>query len=843
MSRTSNPQIEPSIISRDNINLQTVTDNLNQDIRYRQIQQIQDPRQKLEALKIYKQLRETENDISDLKKQISTDKNINPFAFDKSTALSIENQVSKTLGSTPEILTPIVNGIDSRTQTLNFTPTTISDSGSAPVVNGELDLSQINYLPNVLDSYQNSTYKITLYMTEENFDNKDHSELKKVILAESGVTVGINIKNVEIENFVDHKAHGVSSTALGFKIELLEVNNCKLLDILWMSAKTLGIKNYTTCQYWLKVEFIAYDLLGLPKRRITDQGSGEWIWPIQFVDLKFHLEASGGTYNIEAKPYGEYYRTHTDVLQTKSDLNSVVVTLKDAVKALEKNLNNNELDLNLEDKDYIQYVYKLEIDEPWASAKLTVVNPDQQPDKNKNFKVEDTGKVRIQFASKTQLRRIIESLIANTELGQQLINRTKDAESGKNPKPDDIASKLFKIETSERNIGFSWYYNDYRKEIKIRIVPYSKYNIVTTSQQSELIGDKNFQETRLKKILANNLLKKRYDYIFTGKNTEIINMNLEFNMAWKASLPFYEGGTGTQWNQTTAKFNEVAYNIRDSLKFLKSKIEEKKEDLRKIQDTINKTNDQLDVLYRRNDDNEGLVINSIATKLSKLQNEFEDNKKILESREQLLSERVRQLSENRQRLQNIDNTTNQNNISKLSNSNLIYGEELEIVNPSAFMDIPLPIDFKQDTDQKDRNYKEGFEARTTRGRSLFASLYDQAINGTDLMSIDLEITGDPYWLGTPYLSWQKKLFENNEFTYYDNNDLPIYSATQHMALINIGMPEQVDITTGLVKIKNSEVLSGIYLVYKVTHKFNNGTFTQTLELQRDINTNITGIKR
>jgi hypothetical protein len=36
-----------------------------------------------------------------------------------------------------------------------------------------------------------------------------------------------------------------------------------------MSAKTLGIKNYTTCQYWLKVEFIGYDLEGLPKKRIT----------------------------------------------------------------------------------------------------------------------------------------------------------------------------------------------------------------------------------------------------------------------------------------------------------------------------------------------------------------------------------------------------------------------------------------------------------------------------------------------------------------------------------------------------------------------------------------------
>jgi hypothetical protein len=60
--------------------------------------------------------------------------------------------------------------------------------------------------------------------------------------------------------------------ALGFRIELLEVNNCKFLDILWMSAKTLGIKNYITCQYWLKVEFIGYDLEGLPKKRITDQG-------------------------------------------------------------------------------------------------------------------------------------------------------------------------------------------------------------------------------------------------------------------------------------------------------------------------------------------------------------------------------------------------------------------------------------------------------------------------------------------------------------------------------------------------------------------------------------------
>lgn len=110
------------------------------------------------------------------------------------------------------------------------------------------------------------------------------------------------------------------------------------------------------------------------------------------------------------------------------------------------------------------------------------------------------------------------------------------------------------------------------------------------------------------------------------------------------------------------------------------------------------------------------------------------------------------------------------------------------------------------------------------------------INGAsaDLVSVNLEILGDPYWLVDSgfanYFSTENAAsnqITNDGTANYEGGDVYIY--------LSFRTPADVNTSTGLYDFSNLETespFSGIYKVTKVTNTFNNGTFTQELRCLR-----------
>ena len=62
-----------------------------------------------------------------------------------------------------------------------------------------------------------------------------------------------------------------------------------------------------------------------------------------------------------------------------------------------------------------------------------------------------------------------------------------------------------------------------------------------------------------------------------------------------------------------------------------------------------------------------------------------------------------------------------------------------------------------------------------------------------------------------------------------------------MILFQTLYPEEVDPESGFIPPagqRRDEILTGIYRIYKIEHRFDNGQFTQRLHMQRDVLTDL-----
>ena len=110
-------------------------------------------------------------------------------------------------------------------------------------------------------------------------------------------------------------------------------------------------------------------------------------------------------------------------------------------------------------------------------------------------------------------------------------------------------------------------------------------------------------------------------------------------------------------------------------------------------------------------------------------------------------------------------------------------------------------------------------------------------NTTDLLNIDIEIKGDPFWLGLSNLSKRYRQTAAKgiiKFAAYDKGS--------NMFWLNINTPNEPNEITGEMSFEDVPSISGIYVVDKVISSFRGGMFTQSLSARRDTGTNYRLVK-
>lgn len=385
---------------------------------------------------------------------------------------------------------------------------------------------------NELDFYDVSTYHIKLYAAK--FQNKTLDSVKPDsdarIIAESGVTA-IGIEDLEFETFWGFQAGTYTSFATTFTFTLKEPLGATMLDQIKVLADELGIENFIKMPFFLEIGF-----------RGRNRETGDTISPnlmpvkrfaIHIIDMKLEVDKGGTIYTCKAVRAHDY--AHSIIIGTTNQTIVLdVVDLQDAITKLQDNLNGT--DAKGKEKtgvkgqgknDQFRDKWTINIDPEIAAKGAFVDNPEKQKSSGNNPYLEwDNTKTAIHIPAKSEMGNVIDLLMLNT---RWLKDSIKDNEK----------TKIHKIKSTVKIIGYDHIRNDYVRDITLDIVPVLNRPAVHEAKASE--------ETALPSDFigelqgGNGTVAKSYNYIFTGKNYHVINFEFKLNLAWFTMLPRKSG--------------------------------------------------------------------------------------------------------------------------------------------------------------------------------------------------------------------------------------------------------------------------------------------------------------
>jgi len=334
------------------------------------------------------------------------------------------------------------------------------------------------------------------------------------------------------------------ATKISFKV--IEPYSMALFFLtLQLGAKASGYDNYREAPFLLMIEFIGYNDRGTP---IVNPTLTRYI-PIKFIRSKMKVTGAGTTYDCEAIPYNEILfrdeiaaikKDHTlrgsnvkelltgkgpeslaSVLkkQFQEDVSDKIMDVSDQIEIhFPKNFadtGDSENDISKSDvfKDFTDggSVKFPNQDEVYNSIGQIYNNKQIKLDKDRNFHFEPNMKIQ---------EVITEVILRSDYITKQLTN-SKVLHDAKG------MIKWFRVEANIFDGPFSKKLNRQTRKMVYRVIPYMVH-------LSKLIPPNVIPPgyAEIKKTVL-----RVYDYIYTGKNTEILNLELDFNVSFFSELP------------------------------------------------------------------------------------------------------------------------------------------------------------------------------------------------------------------------------------------------------------------------------------------------------------------
>jgi hypothetical protein len=366
------------------------------------------------------------------------------------------------------------------------------------------------------------------------------------------------------------------------------------LQSMQVAAIKAGYVNYLDSPFLLKLDVIGFDEDGTIKKSIKPK-----YFILKLKKVTFNVDESGSNYNVEAYPYNHQGfadtvdTAWTDIniqgtgdfrgeaaFNNDADRNTVKDVLATGAKSLVKLLNDNEQKLVQEGKYKIPDVYEIHFPEvaskryteqtaddvaddagatadPNGKGKQTVGGSDVQTTTNKNignnaiaksgfgfgigkggnfpFKDdkevadEKTGRIKrgamevhegnrsFHFTQAQKLTDIITQVIMSSTFAKQATQKSTKA---------DGMIDWFKIDVQVEFLEYDDLIGDYAKKFIYRVVPFKVHSSIFGNPNSIPVGITEIEKT----------IVKRYDYIYTGLNTEVLNFEI------KIDYLFYTGG-------------------------------------------------------------------------------------------------------------------------------------------------------------------------------------------------------------------------------------------------------------------------------------------------------------
>ena len=754
---------------------------------------------------------------------------------------------------------------------------------------------------NLLNDYYSPTYHFRLFIAGDADPIKQANDpksiadfisalsdkhIEQITIAESGVT-GFTIKDVEIETV--NTVNGLTSEqmALRMTITIVEPLGISFLDGFFGAAKALKIKNYAQTHYYLELTFTGYNEDGTPTGRpikFPYANGGRWIWSFKPQKIETKINEGGGTYTLTCvTPQGEAAVMTNETKKLTQGPQTLTVsgeTLGQLFNDYAEKLTKTWNDAYSKNNKKLR-TYKIEVLEvPWGPHKGVNISTfhtlSTTPDKNsKKMLALDGKKLTAQVPVGKAVNDFIRDAIASTEEGQALIKdltvQGNTSQTGTTVNDRNmLQATAFSIEVDPEKVGYDDITGNYIYDITIFVVPKPTppNAVIMNTVQVEKARDPTVQRQMINSVVNAGLLRKKYEYIFTGKNTEVIEFNIDLNLPWQAMLPKLAGAR--------LGYNNEALNDRLNELNIKGDTVQSEPDQqvapRPISSTIGPAVTRVDP--GPNDVAKPPLTPAALHEAGRQQfwgwlgNPFGIGKaKDTRDPWQIAGLTMPKYTQDPWQLAGLTMPTyvqdpwqlvgletpdvRPSNIEPVkyseANNNIYVEDLLDRVNQDdkfKLGDLPIPISFWQGYHIPEELAAKGFIGQWGRDQSLvgaiFAQMYDITPTGSFQKLDPLVIRGDPFWLGQSNLERQLRLRKHLEI--YDPLEPPDHATHNKVIYLYFRYPLQIGSDTFQPILKPSESFNGLYEILTTKHSFNDGVYKTELRGKRLVLFNVEAAK-
>lgn len=709
-------------------------------------------------------------------------------------------------------------------------------SNSAPSMSDKVSLA---FQPNILDNYDTYTYhwKLFITSTEDARAGTVLDSSKQTIIAESGVS-DLTIDKIEFDAVACLSVEAGTGTQTTLKFQIVEPSGAGLLDKIYYESVSLGIGSWVVMPVFLQLEFRGRNPTtaeSIPGGSPGPLSGLKWVWPLKLTRVKANVTNVGTRYDFEAIKYGEVTQSNSYFSIQHNVVLTGLTTFGSAMAALKKKLAEDQDTQKINNRETVD-VYNIIVDPELEGVPLLTRNVDTS-----------RGSDYIQFDKKvasynagTSIDKIVDSLLGSSSAFQEKIQSSATSTSQPKAANDAPAMKqLWRIITEAKPIKFDNIAQLDAIEHTIYIV---KYQLGTVDASSSQTGGTPETIPASKKRIATyskkRILRKKYNYIFTGLNDQIINFDLNMNFAFASANSRISGlyydtaidDTGVSKQDRIEAEKNAALMVTETMKWVNSaqpnqnvsaKIFEAQESLKNISNLGKVTTD----------------------KFTNLLNKFKPGDRVLFAQD-LISQQTNNLPTAALQATSLATpiTSNLKFVSDINVSSSTEQEAVAIAQSNKKGKL-RPVAFR--TGPFENNLAYGIDPASTAARSRTSSIFSTALytdGDANLVKIKITIKGDPYWLfprsldpSTTVLPYKSNMSSEEAIRlikngHIDNPDSVNLYGTDNFIIIRFRTPKTFNATTGVIEpFTDVEMFSGVYKITRVASKFEMGKFSQELE--------------
>lgn len=679
------------------------------------------------------------------------------------------------------------------------TPSTVPFSGQKITtdMNSNTILEELNFqaLQNDLNNFDQVTYHIKFSVLS---DVKEIN--KEVIIAETGSTE-INIQNFVMDAYVGPDMNTKNSSVTKMEMELLEFYGFSFMDRVIEAAYTLGVRNYQKTPFKLEVKFQGRDpTTGAAIDNVL--GGKVWGWKCLISKVNTKVTEAGCVHKLDFYPISDLAGTD-DYMRIPESYGATGKTCGDILTDLLGKLSD---DINAKYGGIPMIKYQVGGVKYPSSAQSPVENPLLHVVTNQNVIESTRNPDNASLSTGIAINELVDILLANSATAVTLANGVGTSGAVTSGTPTKVHSTMCRIEKVIEYGNYIDLFNDYEKIVSYILVPYDTIRLVNNFDQYKNIHDAKRTSQRLQVMNSAGFMKKEYDYIFTGQNTEVLGFDIDLSFDYYNSVEIMMGVMSY-----TTKEQGQAYNKEADIRTQATTYMDYMTELQSLQ-----KDDKIKPLDAQAKQREA----QLQTYVNSMRPAVEAAAKASEAKD-------------KQRIKDAIVSTN-----SLAQSS--YADDENYSN--VINDIQsIPVTLRQ-TPGIMASLDGVVEGHYDTRRAIYAALLDQLYGNIDsnLATVKLEIKGDPYWLGAPgyhdiFSSGFSVLGPTETVLGYeipgqttDSKNYANYAVGENVFVLRYKVPQGFDDTTGRPIIKENETYTGFYSVNQVTHKFTDGLYTQTI---------------